>query len=74
MTYGPLDYSALMAHVPSPCGTLMAYQTNKCAEFLQSTTRWAMLSPRLRKPEVDVARMVLPKTIAAPTSSITINT
>jgi hypothetical protein len=56
------------------CDTLMAYRTRfGCAYLPQGTTRRSMSSPRLRKLGVSVARKMAPRTIAAPTSSTTIN-
>jgi hypothetical protein len=69
MTYEPLDLR-INGPRPSTYDTLMAYRTrSECADLSQSTTRWAALSPKLRKPGVGVARTIAPMIIVAPTSS-----
>jgi hypothetical protein len=68
MTFEPLDCDALIDHAPSDCGALMAYWTRpECANLPQGTKRQTAQIPRLRKPEVDIAKMMAPGTIATPT-------
>jgi hypothetical protein len=60
-----MTYETLPAQ-PLVCGALMAYRARpEFVDFSQGTTRRAAPSPRLRKPRVGVAEMMVLGTIAA---------